>query len=395
MVREIDFVDECYADKDLSLLKKLTLVIPTYNRNYYLSRCLWYHAHFPFGQIIVADSSPEEKKVVNRETVAKIREMFGADILYLEYEPETEKYGGDIYRKWGDAVMHVETEYSIVCTDKEFMIPSTLVSCIVFLNENRDYDIVDDIYYLVEPGENTVDNVIRYHYPNRSHSIDESDKLVRLEKFVKSVDDTYNLLSLRRSTHHKFLYKVLAEYNIDDLRFGELCFELLSILSSKYKYLNCSCFKLRDMTELRKSHNKSESSASRYPTLECYKDAGIYDYYMERSVSCFISELNIGEMDKIAIENMSDTVSDLFIEFQCKRHFFRSKSKVREIMVNIYWKLSPKIRKYADFVLVFTRVIPSREQLIPQSIPREALPILEIISENKLYHKLDKSIVNI
>ena len=57
----MDFVDECYADKDLSLLKKLTLVIPTYNRNYYLSRCLWYHAHFPFGQIIVADSSPEEK----------------------------------------------------------------------------------------------------------------------------------------------------------------------------------------------------------------------------------------------------------------------------------------------------------------------------------------------
>ena len=49
MVREMDFVDECYADKDLSLLKKLTLVIPTYNRNYYLSRCLWYHAHFPYA----------------------------------------------------------------------------------------------------------------------------------------------------------------------------------------------------------------------------------------------------------------------------------------------------------------------------------------------------------
>ena len=48
----MDFVDEYYADKDLSPLKKLTLVIPTYNRNYYLSRCLWYHAHFPFGQSV-------------------------------------------------------------------------------------------------------------------------------------------------------------------------------------------------------------------------------------------------------------------------------------------------------------------------------------------------------
>ena len=64
--RELDFIDECYIDDDLSILDKLTLIIPTYNRDYYLGRCLWYHLHFPFGQIIVADSSPEDKKVVNR-----------------------------------------------------------------------------------------------------------------------------------------------------------------------------------------------------------------------------------------------------------------------------------------------------------------------------------------
>lgn len=59
--RELDFIDECYIDDDLSILEKLTLIIPTYDRNYYLSRCLWYHAHFPFGKIIVADSSHEKK----------------------------------------------------------------------------------------------------------------------------------------------------------------------------------------------------------------------------------------------------------------------------------------------------------------------------------------------
>ena len=138
-VRYPDFVDECYADKDLSLLQKLTLVIPTYNRNYYLSRCLWYHAHFPFGQIIVADSSPEEKKVVNRETVEKIRSFFSANIVYLEYLPETEYYGGDIYRKWADAITHVETPYSQFCTDKEFLVPTALTKCISFLDEHRDY----------------------------------------------------------------------------------------------------------------------------------------------------------------------------------------------------------------------------------------------------------------
>ena len=72
-MRDTDFVDKAYENEDFSNLNKLTLIIPTYNRNYYLSRCLWYHAHFPFGQIIVADSSSEEKKVINRETVEKIR----------------------------------------------------------------------------------------------------------------------------------------------------------------------------------------------------------------------------------------------------------------------------------------------------------------------------------
>ena len=35
--RGLDFVDACYDDKDLSPLDKVTVIIPTHNRNYYLS----------------------------------------------------------------------------------------------------------------------------------------------------------------------------------------------------------------------------------------------------------------------------------------------------------------------------------------------------------------------
>ena len=177
MMREMDFVDEYYADKDLSLLKKLTLVIPTYNRNYYLSRCLWYHAHFPFGEIIVADSSPEEKKVVNRETVQKIREMFGTDIRYLEYEPETEKYGGDVYRKWGDAVQHVETEYSQIVTDKEFLIPTTLTKCIECLAGNAEISICEGHYYYIESLLRRKGSV-RNMYPSKTALL-QNDSIAR------------------------------------------------------------------------------------------------------------------------------------------------------------------------------------------------------------------------
>ena len=383
----MDFVDECYADKDLSLLKKLTLVIPTYNRNYYLSRCLWYHAHFPFGQIIVADSSPEEKKVVNRDTVSKVRKMFGANILYLEYGPETEKYGGDISRKWGDAVMHVETEYSIVCTDKEFLIPTTLISCIDFLNVNNDYALVDDVYYLLVNDEKT-EYGIQYFYPSKKYSIDSDNPLLRLQIFRENVDDTYNVLSLRRASNHKYLYQKLAEYNIDDLRFSELSIELLSILNSKYKYLNRTPFKLRDITELQKSGNKGESSATRYPTLEVYKKEGIYDLYMERSVSCFVNELN-HHMNICGMtgKDISNKVRDSFITFQHKRHFFRSK------FYFIYMALPLRIRNIVRFILVFMGFVrPIEKNLDSGAIPDEFVLICRLISESRYLHKLDQAL---
>ena len=188
--REPDFVDEYYADKNLSQLEKLTLIIPTYNRNYYLSRCLWYHAHFPFHQIIVADSSPEEKKVVNRNTISKIQAVFGTDILYLEYTPETEQYGGDIYRKWGDAVQHVETEYSQFCTDKEFLIPTSLNECISYLFENPDYITAEGVVYQLK--ENL--NAEYTHTPWQDvpsvdqDTVNDYDKYSRFHVLEKSAD---------------------------------------------------------------------------------------------------------------------------------------------------------------------------------------------------------------
>ncbi|HJK52553.1 MAG TPA: TIGR00180 family glycosyltransferase, partial [Methanocorpusculum sp.] len=206
----MDFIDEYYADKDLSLLKKLTLIIPTYNRNYYLSRCLWYHAHFPFGEIIVADSSPEEKKVVNRETVQKIREMFGANIQYLEYEPETEKYGGDIYRKWGDAVQHVETEYSQIVTDKEFLIPTTANKCIGYLEQHHDYSGSIGIRYDLQQ-----EGWFNPWSPNPI-SFEEDTILERFKKYNSTEYPDELVLSIQRAEIHKVYYENLANYEIDD-----------------------------------------------------------------------------------------------------------------------------------------------------------------------------------
>ena len=291
MVREIDFVDKCYADKDLSLLEKLTLVIPTYNRNYYLSRCLWYHAHFPFGQIIVADSSPEEKKVVNRETVSKIRELFGVDILYLEYEPETEKYGGDIYQKWHDAIEYSKTEYIQICTDKEFVIPTQLNTSIEFLDSNPDYVSSQGNEYGVLKEHNLHYTLFNRH-PSRSNE-SSPDARKRLEHSVIQCAGFANstLLSVMRTTSAKKIYNTYYNTSRErnhDLRYGELFLAYGGYVLGKVHHNWNSVTRIRD--EIGKYEdilsnngeffcNTQESSTTRYPTYDDYRQLGLTDLY--------------------------------------------------------------------------------------------------------------------
>lgn len=287
MMREMDFVDEYYADKDLSLLKKLTLVIPTYNRNYYLSRCLWYHAHFPFGEIIVADSSPEEKKIVNRETIAKIREMFGANVRYLEYEPETEKYGGDIYRKWGDAVQHVETEYTQVCTDKAFKMPLSEIECIDFLEKNDTYFSALFGRDCNFDGDGSVNNIYYVHESlKQTEGMNTPREFLRFHSAIASGWAASTLLNVTRTKILMSIYATMFQNNISDIRFGELYLGYTGYIYGKCHFEQNGIASIRDTHKVNKNeivspHTKrtgsQNSSTTRYPNIPNYEYMGIQE----------------------------------------------------------------------------------------------------------------------
>ena len=284
MVRKMDFVDECYADKDLSLLEKLTLVIPTYNRNFYLSRCLWYHAHFPFGEIIVADSSPENKKVVNRFTVEKIRSIFNANIRYLEYEPETEKYGGDIYRKWGDAVLQVRTEYSHIVTDKEFINPSVQNTCIKYMEHNPFIQYADSAHINVSYDETRCEFV---YMLSKSFVSTEALSILRLDEMAHNPG--FTLLSLHRSKMHKHIFSKLTSSGINDIRYGEKYLELADCIQGRAYFLEDNIMTVRDIISFygkNDSVRKKESSCYRYFYNDCY---GRKDFNEEQIDKCVIS----------------------------------------------------------------------------------------------------------
>ena len=384
---DMDFVDEFYADKDLSHLKKLTVVIPTYNRNYYLSRCLWYHSHFPFGEIIVADSSPEEKKVVNRETVRKLVEERGANIRHLEYPPETEKYGGDITRKWGDAVQHVETEYSQVCTDKEFLIPTTLCKCIAFLDEHSDYDMATGPRYDIKLSKSGDLKFFEAH-PGRSLSIDYPDPLARLLVFSVSKPDTFNALSLRRSHIHKYTYNELLESGINDLRFGELGFELLSVLSSKAIFFPNEPHVGRDVVKSsspRVKRSTPESSASRYPLLNEYAQNGLYADYMDRLASCLTREYLSSGPSTMTVLEVNDLMKITITNLQTIRGFFENpQSEV------FRWGMFVLSYLPAGMSAYVRRVLNRPAQPPVADIPDELQIVTQILIETLHLHNKDE-----
>lgn len=387
----MDPIDKYYADEDLSPLKKLTVVIPTYNRNYYLSRCLWYHSHFPFGEIIVADSSSEEKKAVNRETVRKIVEARGANIRYLEYPPESEKYGGDIYRKWGDAIQHVETEYSQICTDKEFLIPMTLCKCIAFLDKHEDYDIAVGSRYNTRLSKSM--NIEYFEaFPGRSLSIDYPDPLARLLVFSVSKPDTFNLLSLRRSHVHKYTYTKLFESGINDLRFGELGVELLSIISSKSIYFSNKPHTCRDTTILLSSHrlrySTPESSATRYPLLNKYVQNELYADYMDRLSSCLTREYLSSCPSTMTVQEVNDLMKITIRNLQIIRGFFgNTQSKI------LYYAMLMLTYLPSNIPAHIRRALGHPERPPVADVPNE-LNIIALILIKTLYlHKKDKPLL--
>lgn len=297
--RNLDFIDEEYAGIDLELLKKLTLVIPTYNRNYYLSRCLWYHAHFPFHKIIVADSSPEEKKSINQDTVSRIQRVFGVDILYLAYEPETESYGGDIYRKWGDALLHVETEYSQFCTDKEFLIPTSLRESISHLSKNPDYVTAEGVVYQLKGDFNS-------EYVCTPWQDVPSVNQESVEERLKTGHDrvTGALFSVYRSIQHKQIYQKMRTYNVDDIRYGETAIEIEPLFFGKVKKFQDTVGRIRDVSNVTTNNllstniNYSESSFLRYPKIYEYPPEQT-ERLMQNLVDCLYS---IHPLDKKIIK---------------------------------------------------------------------------------------------
>ena len=212
------------------MIPKCTIIIPTYNRPKYLKRILSYYNGFEENfYIIVADSSSDKNKEINKKNV----------LLFLDLNVQyCDDYSSKInpYYKISDALNYVNTKYSVLCADDDFITVNGICKSVDFLEKNLDFSCAHGHYISFYFKTNKIGGKKLYCqtiYPYKSISFVSAKK--RLVFHFSSYYPTF--YAVHRTDLLKIIFKETMGFTDDD-RFGELLPSMLDLIYGKMKKLD-------------------------------------------------------------------------------------------------------------------------------------------------------------
>ena len=181
--------------------------------------------------IIVADSSSNENKKLNKKSVLIFSNL---DIHYID------KYPSKInpFHKVADALNHINTKYSVLCADDDFITPNGINKSVEFLENNQDFSVAQCNYIPFYLGNEDKREVkIRWR---SSPYLDKSITFPEPESRLASHLSNYQLTtfySVHRTDLLKMIFEDTVEYT-NDGKFGELLPSMLDLIYGKMKKLD-------------------------------------------------------------------------------------------------------------------------------------------------------------
>ncbi|MBN2456577.1 MAG: TIGR00180 family glycosyltransferase [Sedimentisphaerales bacterium] len=205
----------------------LTILLPTQNRSSFLRRALkFYEEEGLLYKIYVIDSSHPSCK----SEVRKIVKSSNLNIELLDYE-----FGVSVHDKELKSLNLVESEYVLMIGDDDFIFPNTIVRCVEFLNNNKDYTAAHGRSYLF-----AVENAATYGriksievYPQAASVINSSEQ--RFKAHMRNWTTT--AYSVQRT---KNMREIIAVHRLfgDDIRFMELHWYATNVIRGKVAKLD-------------------------------------------------------------------------------------------------------------------------------------------------------------
>jgi glycosyltransferase domain-containing protein len=159
--------------------------------------------------------------MINKRIFASLGESL--DLRYAHFKQDTSPYS-KIARSLGT----IDSKYSVVCADDDFLVPRSLDQCVQFLESNPDYAVAHGrIVSLPTCG--------RWTYCRSQQTIDSADPRLRLCRHLANYEGTF--YSVHRRSDLKRIMQLTAK-TTRDYRFGELLPSCLSVIKGKVMRLN-------------------------------------------------------------------------------------------------------------------------------------------------------------
>jgi len=272
-------------------MRKFSILIPTYNRSEYLRRILSYYNEYGEDyNIIVADSSSDENKKLNKKIISSFSSL---NILYLSnYSSEL-----NLFQKIADAINYVEEKYCVICADDDFITPNGVNQSVDFLENDPDFTVADGYYisfYLKTDEKGKQQFCWTPTYPYKSITLPDTKS--RLFFYFSNYYST--LYCVHRTDFLNMILKETVKFTNDGI-FGELLPSGLTLIYGKMKRLNVL-------------YDARESIASPLGgTTENLKDfvkAGTYDEKYAKFRDCLATHLS--KKSQLDVEESKRVVDD-------------------------------------------------------------------------------------
>jgi glycosyltransferase domain-containing protein len=309
---------------DHSLLTMLTIVIPSYNRQRYLHRQIRFWKDSPV-RLIIVDGSPGP---------LMLEAALPKNITYY-HDPRT------IEERFKFVASLVETEYCALLSDDEFFLKSALVSCIQFLEKNRDYGAAKGVPLGFKYMCGTLVGYESYADIRSSSSLDADLPEMRIRKHMSPYVMTTLWAVMRREVFLKTLFAMGADKSFKSAAVGEVQTSLLAAHLGKCKILDI-------LGWLRSYENENiwwsfggESFAEWYKNPENLCE-----------VNRFISNMQ-AQLPDFQRDPFKDSILGALDEYVCDAERLKS-SRFKSALFEFLPRLYKKLRQFAEIAIFYS-----------------------------------------
>lgn len=314
--REILLLHELIENNDIKNNEAnygCTIIIPTYNRPGYLRRILnYYNGYGENYNIIVADSSSDENKRINKKNISSVSNL---NILYLN----NYSTGINPTHKITDALNYVNTKYCVFCADDDFITPNGIKQSVEFLEKNPDFTVAHGYYisfYLKTDDRKKQKFCWQPIYPYKSITFPDAKSRLNFHSSNYTIPTFYGV---HRTDFLKMIYKETTKFT-DDYRFGELLPSMLTLVYGKMKHLDVF-YAARE--------NIPGSTGQNCENLSDFIKACTYDEKYAKFRDCLATHLT--KKSQLDLEEAKSVIDDAMAAYM--RRYISNKTHYKGILI--------------------------------------------------------------